>query len=52
MNIYQNPPREEWAALCRRAEQDNSLIQQRVDEILARVEREGDAALKNFAQEI
>ena len=52
MNIFVNPSRAEWAALCRRAEQDNSLIQQRVDEILARVEREGDAALKNLAQEI
>ena len=52
MNIFVNPSRAEWAALCRRAEQDNSLIQQRVDEILARVESEGDAALKNLAQEI
>ncbi|MBR5333841.1 MAG: histidinol dehydrogenase [Alistipes sp.] len=52
MNIFVNPSRAEWAALCRRAEQDNSLIQQRVDEILARVESEGDAALKILAQEI
>ena len=52
MNIFVNPSRAEWAALCRRAEQDNSLIQQRVDEILARVESEGDVALKNLAQQI
>ena len=38
--------------MCRRAEQDNSLIAERVDAILERVEREGDAALKSLAREI
>ncbi len=52
MNIYQNPPREEWAALCRRAEQDNSQIAERVDAIVERVAREGDAALYALAEEI
>ena len=52
MNIFVNPSRGEWAELCRRAEQDNSLIAERVDAILERVEREGDAALKNLAMEI
>ena len=52
MNIFVNPSRAEWADLCRRAEQDNSLIAERVDAILERVEREGDAALKNLATEI
>ena len=52
MNIFVNPSRAEWADLCRRAEQDNSLIAERVDAILERVEREGDAALKNLAMEI
>ena len=52
MNIFVNPSRAEWADLCRRAEQDNSFIAERVDAILERVEREGDAALKNLAMEI
>ena len=52
MNIFVNPSRAEWSDLCRRAEQDNSLIAERVDAILERVEREGDAALKNLATEI
>ena len=52
MNVFVNPSRAEWADLCRRAEQDNSLIAERVDAILERVEREGDAALKNLAMEI
>ena len=52
MNIFVNPTRAEWTDLCRRAEQDNSLIAERVDAILERVEREGDAALKNLAMEI
>ena len=46
MNIFVNPPRGEWAGLCRRAEQDNSLIEERVQAIVDRVAREGDAALK------
>ena len=44
MKIYQNPPREEWRELCRRAEQDNSQIAERVEAIVERVAREGDAA--------
>ena len=52
MNIYQNPPREEWATLCRRAEQDNSQIAERVEVIVQRVAREGDAALYALAEEI
>lgn len=52
MNIFVNPPREEWAELCRRAEQDNSLIAERVQAIVDRVAREGDAALKALAKDI
>ncbi|MBR5863019.1 MAG: histidinol dehydrogenase [Alistipes sp.] len=52
MNIFVKPSRTEWADLCRRAEQDNSFIAERVDAILERVEREGDAALKSLAREI
>lgn len=52
MKIYQNPPREEWLELCRRAEQDNSQIAARVEAIVERVAREGDAALYALAEEI
>ena len=52
MNIFVNPPRGEWAELCRRAEQDNSLIEERVQMIVDRVAREGDAALKALAKDI
>lgn len=52
MNIFVNPPRGEWADLCRRAEQDNSLIEERVQAIVDRVAREGDAALKALAKDI
>ena len=52
MNIFVNPPRGEWAELCRRAEQDNSLIAERVQAIVDRVAREGDAALKALAKDI
>ena len=30
MRIYENPQPAQWAELCRRAEQDNSLIAERV----------------------
>ncbi|MBO5860920.1 MAG: histidinol dehydrogenase [Alistipes sp.] len=52
MNIFVNPPRGEWAELCRRAEQDNSLIEERVQAIVDRVAREGDAALKALTKDI
>lgn len=52
MNIYQNPESQAWAALCRRAEQDNSLIAERVEAIVERVAKEGDAALLALAEQI
>lgn len=52
MNIYQNPESQAWAALCRRAELDNSLIAERVEAIVERVAKEGDAALFALAEQI
>ncbi|MBQ1252855.1 MAG: histidinol dehydrogenase [Alistipes sp.] len=52
MDIFLNPSRQQWAALCRRAEQDNSQIAARVDEIIEMVAREGDAALVALARKI
>ena len=52
MEIYVNPPQGEWASLCRRADQDNSLIEERVKRIVERVAQEGDAAIRELAKEI
>ena len=52
MNIYLNPAPEQWPTLCRRAEQDNSLIAERVEAIVERVREEGDEALKALAEQI
>ena len=52
MNIYQNPAPQQWSELCRRAEQDNSLIAERVEAIVERVAKEGDAALYELAEQI
>lgn len=52
MNIYVNPSREQWPALCRRAEQDNSFIAERVEAIVERVREQGDEALFALAEEI
>lgn len=52
MEIYVKPPRDRWPALCRRAEQDNGAIAERVRDIVERVEREGDAALYDLAERI
>ena len=52
MNIYQNPAPQQWAELCRRAEQDNSLIAERVEAIVSRVALEGDKALYDLAKQI
>ena len=49
---YINPSRSDWAELCRRAEQDNSLIAERVAAIVDQVINFGDAALLALAAEI
>lgn len=52
MNIYLNPAPEQWQALCRRAEQDNTLITERVESIVERVREQGDNAIKALAEQI
>ena len=52
MKIFENPPRGQWAELCRRAELDNSLIVERVATIVDRVASEGDVAIKSLAEQI
>ena len=52
MNIYLNPAPEQWSTLCRRAEQDNTLIAERVEAIVERVREDGDEALIALAEQI
>ena len=52
IGIYINPPQEGWPELCKRAEQDNSAIAERVEAIVGRVASEGDAALYDLAAQI
>ena len=52
IGIYINPPQEVWPELCKRAEQDNSAIAERVEAIVGRVASEGDAALYDLAAQI
>ena len=52
MKIYENPQPELWAELCRRAEQDNSLIAERVAAIVEQVAEQGDSAIKALAEQI
>ena len=52
MRIFENPSRREWAELCRRAEQDNSQIAERVAAIVEQVAEQGDAAIKALAEQI
>lgn len=52
MNIYQNPAPQQWSELCRRAEQDNSLIAERVEAIVECVAKEGDKAIYELAEQI
>ena len=52
MNIYLNPERGQWPELCGRAEQDNSLIAERVETLVERVREQGDEALLTLAAEI
>lgn len=52
MEIIVNPSRESWAALCRRAESDDSVIEARVRAIVERVRTGGDAALTDITREV
>lgn len=52
MKVYTNPARSRWAELCLRPSSDNTLVRERVEAIVARVEKEGDEALIALAKEI
>ena len=52
MECYNNPPREQWAALCRRPSSENPVVRERVEKILQRVREQGDTALRELSLEI
>lgn len=52
MEIYDNPPRSAWPALCTRPASENPKVRERVASILARVREQGDDALRALSLEI
>ncbi len=52
VRVYNNPKREEWRELQERASFDDTIILERVEAILARIKRGGDAALREVVKEI
>ena len=51
MDLIVNPPREQWPDLCRRhIPADDADVSRAVEEIVGRVAREGDAALRDYAR--
>lgn len=52
MQLILNPPVGEWKQLCERPSEDNPVVRERVEAILARVRKDGDAALRALSQEI
>lgn len=51
MQILDNPGRDQWQALLQRPYIDNSAVLQSVQQIMAAVKEQGDAALYQFAQQ-
>lgn len=52
MNVYVEPDRREWPALCRRPSDSNQDITGRVRRIIDRVREDGDRAILELAEEI
>ena len=52
MELFINPARDRWEALCRRPASDNPVVRQRVESILQRVREQGDEALRALSLEI
>ncbi|MDE6086283.1 MAG: histidinol dehydrogenase [Muribaculaceae bacterium] len=52
MNIFVNPPRQEWDALCRRGGNDNAAVLDIVTGILENVKTKGDSAIRELAARI
>ncbi len=52
MEIILNPSKQQWLALCKRAETDDAVIESRVRDILSRVRTGGDAALAEITAQV
>ena len=52
MEIILNPSKQQWPALCKRAETDDAVIESRVRDILSRVRTSGDAALAEITAQV
>ena len=52
MKIFENPSRESWVALCLRPSNPDSDVRERVAQIIERVQKGGDGALKELSLEI
>lgn len=52
MEIFVNPERARWEELCKRPASENAVVRERVERIIARVQAEGDAALRALSEEI
>ena len=52
MKKYINPDRSEWMSLVKRVSVNDDVIAGRVEAILARVQRDGDNAIRELAREI
>lgn len=50
MNVYLNPPRSEWPAICRRPQFDNTELEASVRAILQDVKSHGDAAVGRYSE--
>ena len=48
MKRFDNPPREEWTAICQRPAIDVSSLQQMVAAVFSNVAAHGDTALKDY----
>jgi histidinol dehydrogenase len=51
MNVFNNPPRENWAQICQRPELDLEFLEGSVKNIMNRVKSGGDDALKDLTRE-
>lgn len=52
LTLYENPGREEWPALTERFVRREEEITEQVEQLLARIRREGDRALRAITREI
>ena len=52
MNITVNPEKSRWSELCSRKNDDDTLVRERVEQIIRQVRRGGDDALRSLTLEI